>query len=98
MRVASFNVENLFERTKAMNEPDWRAGRDILAAQSELNGLFGKTNYSDADQRRMQGLLDTLGLGKTDESGLAILRQNRGRLRARRGGTLTFVASGRDDW
>jgi len=46
----------------------------------------------------MEVLLDTLGLGKADESGLAMLRQNRGRLRARRGGTLTFVASGRDDW
>lgn len=40
MRVASFNVENLFERAKALNLQSWTAGKPILAAQAELNALL----------------------------------------------------------
>ena len=98
MRLASYNVENLFERAKAMNGPDWQAGREILAAQAELNALFGKPSYAEADKARMIVLLDQLGLEKSDDGKFAILRQNRGRLRSRQGGRLTIVASGRSDW
>jgi len=98
MRLASYNVENLFERTKAMNGPDWQAGREVLSAQAELNGLFGKETYTASDKARMQTLLDTLGLGRSDESDVAILRQNRGHLRIIRAGTSEIVASGRGDW
>jgi len=98
MRLASYNVENLFERAKAMNGPDWQSGRDILAAQGELNALFGKPSYADTDKARMLALLDQLGLDKSDDGKFAILRQNRGRLRTRQGGRQTITARGRSDW
>jgi hypothetical protein len=34
MRVASSNVENLFERARALNLQSWTAGKPILAAQT----------------------------------------------------------------
>jgi endonuclease/exonuclease/phosphatase family metal-dependent hydrolase len=99
MRLATYNVENLFERVRAMNGPDWRAGRDVLAAYASINAVIGKERYSAADRRAMQKALETLGLSRGDESALAFLRQNRGQpLRARRGGKLQFVAEGRGDW
>ena len=51
VRLASFNVENLFERVKPMNDTDWKAGREILTVWAELNGLFAKPAYSAADQK-----------------------------------------------
>jgi endonuclease/exonuclease/phosphatase family metal-dependent hydrolase len=99
MRLATYNVENLFERARAMNGSDWREGRDILAAHARLNGILGKPRYTAADRRAMQAALETLGLARSDQSALALLRQNRGRpLRARRGGVLEFVAGGREEW
>jgi endonuclease/exonuclease/phosphatase family metal-dependent hydrolase len=99
MRLATYNVENLFERARAMNGADWREGRDILATHAALNGLFGKPAYSAADLRAMEQALAVLGLERADESAIALLRQNRGRpFRARRGGKLTILAEGRADW
>ena len=98
MRLASFNVENLFERVKPMNDTDWKAGREILTVWAELNGLFAKPAYSAADQKNILDRLDKLGLARSDELKIAILRQNRGKLRATRGGKLVIVATGRGDW
>ncbi len=40
MRLAAFNVENLFQRVKAFNDEEPETHRDILDAHSELNKLF----------------------------------------------------------
>jgi len=38
IRIASFNVENLFARPKAFDLPDWNAGAPVLkAVVIELN-------------------------------------------------------------
>ena len=37
MRIASYNVENLFDRAKAMNLESWAEGRPILDRFAELN-------------------------------------------------------------
>lgn len=99
MRLATYNVENLFERARVMNLTSWSEGRAMLDAYATLNAVFGKPRYGEADYRRMGQALETLGLGSADQSRFAILRQNRGRpLRARRQGALAFVAEGREDW
>ncbi len=46
MRLAAFNVENLFQRVKAFNDADPETHRDILDAHSELNKLFEKPVYT----------------------------------------------------
>jgi endonuclease/exonuclease/phosphatase family metal-dependent hydrolase len=110
MRIASFNVENLFARARALNADDWTdkpgadpsrwsAGRKALDAYSKLNAVLRKRVYAPADRRRIIELLEELGLARSDESPLVILRQNRGRLVKRpRGGGLEVVAAGREEW
>jgi endonuclease/exonuclease/phosphatase family metal-dependent hydrolase len=98
MRIASFNVENLFNRPKAMR-PDWDEGRQILGWHAEVNGLLGKSSYTKSDKADILDLLTLLGLRSNDEAEYVILRQNRGHLLSRRlDGSVDIIANGRDDW
>ena len=54
MRIAAFNVENLFDRIKAFNDEDPNTHKGVLDAHAELNKLFEKPAYSAADKTRMQ--------------------------------------------
>lgn len=49
LRMASFNVENLFSRPIAMDYADNAKGQPFLDAYHELNSLFAHEVYSDAD-------------------------------------------------
>src|SRR5262249_41229147 len=100
MRIASFNVENLFTRVRAMNTGVWSEGQPILAEYSRLNALLMKPRYTAADKTRIVASLKALGLGQRDDGGeFARLRQNRGRLLKRRAsGAPQVVARGRADW
>jgi endonuclease/exonuclease/phosphatase family metal-dependent hydrolase len=99
MRLASYNVENLFMRARALNENTWAQGKPILKAHADINQILGKDTYTKADKTKIIALLKQLGLDKSDESKFAILRQNRGKLVKRpKGGGPEIVADGRDDW
>lgn len=99
MRIATFNVENMFDRAKALNSQNWTEGKPALEAQKELNTLFQKPSYSAADKKRMLKLLADNGLLKTDDSPLLILRKIRGQLIKRpRVGDAEIVATGRSSW
>src|SRR4051794_22139910 len=99
MRIASFNVENLFDRAKALNVGTWAQGRQALDRHAQVNRLLNKPKYSAADQTKIVELLTVLGLDKSDDGrGFARLRQNKGKLLKRpRGGGMQIVASGRDE-
>lgn len=99
MRIASYNVENLFTRAKALNLANWSEGRPTLDRFAELNELFEEAVYTADIKARMLGLIDALGLTKTNESEYVILRTNRGELlkRSRFFGT-SIAANGRADW
>jgi endonuclease/exonuclease/phosphatase family metal-dependent hydrolase len=99
MRLASYNVENLFQRAKALNQDTWATGRPILEKFGAFNALLQKARYSKADQNKIVQYLIEFGLEKSDEGEFVLLRQNRGRLITRRqNGDLDVVASGRADW
>jgi endonuclease/exonuclease/phosphatase family metal-dependent hydrolase len=100
MRIASFNVENLFDRAKALNQSSRAEGREVLEAHAALNKLLNEPKYSPGDKNQMVKLLDQLGLTKKDDGGrFALLRQNRGRLLKRpTAGGIEIVANGRGDW
>lgn len=99
MRLASFNVENMFDRAKALNTETWAEGKPALEAHSQLNTLFNKPVYSAADKRKMLDLLEQQGLLKTDEGPLMLLRKIRGSLLQRpRNGPVAVVATGRGSW
>jgi endonuclease/exonuclease/phosphatase family metal-dependent hydrolase len=99
MRIASFNVESLFNRPKAMNQDTWADGRVTLEKQAQVNQLLGEPIYTDAIKAQIITLLKELGLDKSDEGrAFVFLRQNRGHLLTRSKGKITITATGRDDW
>lgn len=99
VRLASYNVENMFDRAKALNQETWAEGRPALEAHRTLNALFNKDAYSAADKRKILDLLKEQGLLKADEGPFLILRKIRGKLLNRpRTGSVTVAASGRADW
>jgi len=99
MRLASFNVENLFSRAKAFDAEDGAAARRALDAFARFNALIAEPEYGAADIERMRELLDTLGLARSDDAEFVRLRQNKGEfLVRRRTGALDIVARGRGDW
>jgi endonuclease/exonuclease/phosphatase family metal-dependent hydrolase len=100
MRIATYNVENLFTRARALNLDTWAEGRHILEAFAEINSLFEEETYSLVDKRRILSLMKVLGIDKKDDGGgYVTLRQNRGRLikRSTLGGA-EIVAQGRSGW
>ncbi len=99
MRIASFNVENLFARAKVLNQESWTAGKPVLAAQAELNALFEEPVYTEAITARILALLEILGLQRSDDSEFVRLRKIRGQLLRRpRSGPVQVVAAGRASW
>jgi Endonuclease/Exonuclease/phosphatase family len=100
MKIASYNVENLFLRAKAMNQKTWAEGADVLKMHAEMNRILGKKKYTAADKKKIVDLMKKLGIDKKDDGGgFVILRQNRGQLVKRpTSGGLQVVADGRDDW
>lgn len=99
MRIASFNVENLFSRARAMNLEDESEGRPVLKEFSTINALIAEPVYTAAIKRDILASLERIGLLKSDENKFAILRQNRGRLLSRpRNAEPRVVATGRGSW
>jgi endonuclease/exonuclease/phosphatase family metal-dependent hydrolase len=99
VRLASFNVENMFRRPIALNQATWSEGRPTLERFAALQALLEQPVYSAADKETILGLVDALGLSRTDEGPMVILRRSRGNLlRRRRGGAVEVSANGRGDW
>ena len=53
IRLATFNVENLFSRAKALDPADWAAGEKPLAAFDTFNRVAAEAVYDDADKQTM---------------------------------------------
>lgn len=98
MRLAAYNVENLFDRAKAMNQATWAEGRPILEHFAKLNQLLGQVTYSAPDRRRMAELFIALDLEKSDAGEFVILRSRGDLIRRPGGGGVEVVAEGRADW
>ncbi|MFB8228529.1 endonuclease/exonuclease/phosphatase family protein [Cellulosimicrobium sp. NPDC055967] len=102
-RIGTFNVENLFERPRAMAGP-LTGGNAVLAAHARVNALLAEEQYGPGVRAEILQHLETLGLLRSDAAALAVLRQVRGRLVRRTGsqaaGTARteVVATGRGDW
>ena len=110
MRIAAFNVENLFDRARVFNDDaPSSAHQPVLDAHAELNKLFEKDVYTPADKARMLDLITLLGMLKSDEGsaedaplgGFTRIRRIREQLiRRPRDANLPreIVADGRGDW
>lgn len=99
MRLATFNVENLFLRARVFNDPDPAAHQGVLDAHAELGKLIELPVYSAADKARMLVLLEGLGLLRGNEGPYVRLQRIRDQfLRRPKAGPVEVVASGRGDW
>lgn len=100
MRIAEFNVNNLFERPKAMNFPTHKEGQPTLDDANELNSIINKQTYSAQDKKRMLTLLKRNKLLSTrPKSELLEFRKIKGQLfRCPKNGSPEIVANGREDW
>lgn len=99
MKIAAFNVENLFDRAKAFNEEDANKAQRVIRAVAELNCLFEADVYSNADKERMLELVDALEFNRFNEGPLALVRRIRGKIfRRPQSGGIEVVATGRNSW
>ena len=92
MRVATYNVENLFSRVRAMAVGDPAKSRVVLEDVAELQALIEQPSNSDTGKERMLTLLkkhNALG-----ETGPIFLQETRKRL-VWKG---KIIAEGRGDW
>ena len=99
MRIAAFNVQNLFDRPKVFNHDDPKVNCKVIA-HAQLNILFDKRKYSKGDKACMLRLLQELDVLGGDEGPYARIRRIRGQLISRpRPPKAPFIrANGRDDW
>ncbi len=100
MRIAAFNVENLFDRARVFNGEEKGAYADVLEAHSELNQLFEQETYTAARKTRMLALIEQLGMLRRDEGRYTRIRKIRGQLisRPRKPKEPFIKAKGRKDW
>jgi endonuclease/exonuclease/phosphatase family metal-dependent hydrolase len=99
MRLACYNVENLFSRARALNLDTWEEGKKVLEAFTTLNELFEEPVYTDAHKTRMLELMTALGIDKKNDSKFVILRESRGQFVTHSMIRGTQVkATGRGDW
>lgn len=101
LRIATFNVENLFTRPRAMKDGMGQAGQAAIDDNAELNRIIGKTAYDAADKARLIVLDQTYGFSALNAPPNALVELNkiRGQLYSRsQAGVVTVVAAGRGDW
>lgn len=100
MRLATFNVENMFERVKAMNLDAWAEGKPILEDCKRLNELIQEPIYSDDIKSELLSIMTRYsGLIAKKESTYILLRDIRGDfIRRSKGKKAAIAASGRGDW
>ncbi len=98
IRIAAYNVENLFDRPKAMSGPMTSAGNPVLNAHARVNALIQEEIYTPAIKAEILEHLKTLKLLKSDDAEFAVLRQVRGRLLKRGAAGTEVVAEGRSSW
>ncbi len=98
-RIATFNVENLFSRPIAMDYEDNKKGQPFLDAFSELNSLFIKTSYTEADKRRIVKIMSEQKLtGSCPQNKHLEFRKIRGELLVKEGSSYVVKAKGRAEW
>jgi endonuclease/exonuclease/phosphatase family metal-dependent hydrolase len=89
LRLATYNVENLFARAKALNADSFAEGEPALAAYGEFNQIAAKPKYLPEDKAAMLTALETLRvLVRTSgrlrrnprpfDDAWALLRENKG--------------------
>ena len=98
IRLATFNLENLFTRPVAMNQESDEAGRKAIEDHATANGIVAKDVYSASDKIELLNLTVKYKwhLLNPPKNALVQLQKIRGQLfRNPQNGPVEVVASGR---
>ena len=110
MRLATFNVENLFARAKALGVSSAGEDNALLTAYERFDRVSSKLQYDETDKAQMLADLETLEVLKRSQAGnlrfntrpfdaWALLRENRGDFIKQPGsGSVEIIAEGRNAW
>ena len=99
MRLSTFNIENLFDRARAMNLATWEEGKPVLDDFTNLNKLIQEQEYSSSIKSELLKIMKRYkGLLTTGESKFIRLRGIRGDFLKKSGNTFEILANGRNDW
>jgi endonuclease/exonuclease/phosphatase family metal-dependent hydrolase len=99
MRLATFNVENMFERPSVMNLPSWEDGNNVLKDFDDLIKLARDKAYSEQTKKEMLKIMkQNIGLLTKGESKFIRLVEVREKLVKKQQGVYVIIANGRDDW
>jgi endonuclease/exonuclease/phosphatase family metal-dependent hydrolase len=101
IRIATFNLENLFTRPVAMNQDTDAAGRGAIEDHAVANGIVAKEVYSDEDKAALLALSAKYKWHYLNppRSAFVQLQKTRGQLfRRPKNGPVEVAARGRGDW
>lgn len=100
LKIATFNLENLFTRPSAMRDGAGAAGQEAIDDYAVLNNIVGKETYSDADKSTLLTLADKYGFARLNQPADALIHLQRIRsgLFTTSAGELSVKANGRGDW
>lgn len=101
MRVATFNLENLFTRPTALNGTTDADGRRAIEDHAVLNSIIRKEIYNADDKKRLKTLAKRYGFHERNPPRDALVKLNKVRgalFKQPKGKPLEIVASGRGDW
>ncbi|WP_415910438.1 endonuclease/exonuclease/phosphatase family protein [Oleiharenicola sp. Vm1] len=100
MRLASFNLNNLFERPRVLQLPGFSASAaKVLKDIERLTVLLESESYAGATGAEIVALLQGYGFAKTNGGNEWFdLQQARGKLFSVSKGRLALKAAGRADW
>jgi endonuclease/exonuclease/phosphatase family metal-dependent hydrolase len=101
VRLATFNVENMFERPSIMNLSSWQDGEKVLNDFSRISNLIQKELYLDSDKQEMLNIMKrNTGLATNGESKYILLNVIRGKFlkKQQQSSAAEILANGRKDW
>lgn len=76
MKIATFNIQNLFHRDRSLIEKPF--SKCVTDWVSELDNLIRKKDYSQCDTNRMRELSFLLGFDKSYQTPYAVMRRKAG--------------------
>jgi hypothetical protein len=101
LRLATFNVENMFERPAVMNLSSWQDGEKVLNDFSRISNLIQKEDYLDSDKQEMVNIMKrNTGLATNGESKYILLNVIRGKFlkKQQQNRPAEILANGRKEW